>query len=262
MHQRDLIPYFSITFLLTWGIAGFYVFAPGIAVPLFGDLTGTHPLYFLATWSPAISALGLVLYRHGFAGLRRFLSRVLLWRAPIFWWALILVVVPVIYYVGASFKEGEYPALFPFASAQAFLLALLMFVFKGPIEEFGWRGVALPLLQRRMAPVWAGLVVGIVWAVWHTPAFLLSVSVYSTWSFAPFFFGTVAVSVILTPMFNRSGGSILLPALLHFQLINPLWPDAQPYDNWIMAALAVAVVWFNRASMFSRDKAITEVIPE
>jgi len=262
MHQRDLVAFFAITYLLTWGIAGFYVFAPDTAVPLFGNLTGTHPLYFLATWAPAISAISLVLYRHGFTGLRRYVSRMFLWRSSLAWWILILFVVPLIYYIGASFKEGEYPALFPFASMPAYLLALLMFVFKGPIEEFGWRGLAMPLLQQRMAPIWAGLLVGTIWAIWHTPAFLLSVSVYSTWSFAPFFLGTVAISVIMTPMFNRSGGSILLPALLHLQLINPLWPDAQPYDNWIMIAFAVGVVWFNRASMFSRQGAITEVVPE
>ena len=262
MHQRDLIPFFSITFLITWGIAGLYVFAPDTAVPLFGKLTGTHPLYYLANWAPAIAALSLVIYRHGFTGLRPYLSRLLLWRASLFWWGLILVVVPLVYYVAASFKGGEYPALFPFASVQGYLVALLLFAFKGPVEELGWRGLALPLLQRRMAPVWAGLVVGTVWAVWHTPAFLLSVSVYSTWSFAPFFFGTVAISVIMTPLFNASRGSILLPALLHLQLINPLWPDAQPYDNWAFLIVAVVVVWLNRTTMFSRDKAVIEIFPE
>lgn len=51
-----------------------------------------------------------------------------------------------------------------------------------------------------------------------------------------FFLGSVAVSIILTPMFNKSGGSILLAALFHFQLNNPLWPDAQPSDMNILRA--------------------------
>jgi len=37
-------------------------------------------------------------------------------------------------------------------------------------------------------------------------------------------------------MFNKSGGSILLAALFHFQLNNPLWPDAQPSDMNILRA--------------------------
>lgn len=262
MRQRDLIPFFLMTFLLTWGIAGLYVFATDTMVRLFGNLTGQHPLFIIANWAPAISALSLVLYRHGFAGVRRFLSRLLLWRASLYWYGLIVVVVPSVFYVSAFFKEGEYAPLFPFASVQAYVLALLLMMIKGPVEELGWRGLALPLLQRRMTPVWAGLVIGVIWAFWHTPAFLLSGTVYSTWSYMPFFVGTVALSMIMTPLFNSSHGSILIAALFHLQMINPLWPDAQPYDTWLFVVVAAIVVWLNRAAMFSRDKAITDVLPE
>lgn len=131
----------------------------------------------------------------------------------------------------------------------------------GPMEEFGWRGFAMPLLQRRMAPVWAGLVLGVIWGVWHLPAFFLSGTPQSEWSFMPFFVGAIAISLILTPMFNAARGSILLPALFHFQLNNPLWPDAQPYDMYLFAATAAIVVWLNRETMFSREGVVTEVVP-
>jgi membrane protease YdiL (CAAX protease family) len=141
-------------------------------------------------------------------------------------------------------------------------MALLLVAIKGPIEEFGWRGLALPLLQRKFAPMWAALILGIVWGFWHLPAFLLSGTQQSAWSFTPFFAGTVAISLIVTALFNASRGSILLPALMHFQLINPIWPDAQPYDTFFFVAAAVLVVWFNRKAMFSRERAVMEVIPK
>ena len=84
----------------------------------------------------------------------------------------------------------------------------------------------------------------------------------SAWSFTPFFAGTVAISLIVTALFNASRGSILLPALMHIQLINPIWPDAQPHDTLFFVAAAVLVVWFNRKAMFSREGAVMEVIPK
>ena len=129
------------------------------------------------------------------------------------------------------------------------------------MEEIGWRGFALPILQRRLAPFWAGLVLGVIWAVWHLPAFLLSGTPQAAWGFMPFFSGSVACSVILTPFFNDARGSILLAMLFHFQMNNPLWPDAQPYDMYCYVAAAVIIVWLNRRSLFSKAGAVTEVIP-
>jgi hypothetical protein len=77
----------------------------------------------------------------------------------------------------------------------------------------------------------------------------------------PFLVGSVAVSVIVTPLFNASRGSILLSMLFHFQLNNPLWPDAQPYDMYLFAAAAAVIVWLNRAVMFTRHGAVTAVVP-
>jgi len=262
MRQRDLIPFFAITFLIAWGILALYVFAPEPMTRLFGSLSGEHPLFYLAVYAPAIAALTLILYRHGFVGTSRFLSRLLLWRASTYWYVLLIAGVPLVFYAAALIKDGVFGTLFPFLSVPTYLLALLLMAIKGPVEEIGWRGVALPLLQRRMAPIWAALVLGTIWGLWHLPAFVLSGMPQSAWSFTPFFAGTIAVSVIVTPLFNSTRGSILLPALLHLQLINPLWPDAQPYDNWLFVALAVVVVWLNREAMFTRRDAVTAVLPE
>jgi hypothetical protein len=260
MRRRDLIPFLAMTFLISWGILALYILLPGPMARWFGRLTGSHPLFYVAVYAPAIAALILTLYRHGIGGTRRFLARLLLWRAPLPWYGLVLVGVPAVFYAAALFKAGAYDTLFPFPSVPAYLSALLLMAIKGPVEEIGWRGLALPLLQRRMAPIWAGLVLGAVWGLWHLPAFLLSGTPQSAWSLTPFFVGTVALSVIVTPLFNSARGSILLPALFHLQLINPLWPDAQPYDSWLFVGVAVVVVGLNRGTMFTRKSAVTDVL--
>jgi hypothetical protein len=133
-------------------------------------------------------------------------------------------------------------------------------LFIGPIEEFGWRGVALPLLQRKLSPFWAGLILGCIWGAWHIPAFLLSGTPQSAWSFGPYFIGVVAISVLLTPMFNAARGSLLISALFHFQMMNPAFPDAQPWDTLMFTIAAVIIVWLNRRKMFQRGSGVTDVL--
>ena len=256
-----LIVQFALTFVITWGIAGAYIFLPEKMAAMFGEISGTHPLFFFATWAPAIAAFIVVLSATGMRGLRRFLGRLLLWRCSPIWWGLILVGIPIVFMAGSLYKGGALLAELPEEGLGVAFAFMFMMLLLGPIEEFGWRGVAQPILQRHVAPFWAGAIIGAVWGVWHIPAFYLSSTVFSDWDFIPFFIGNVTLAILVTPLFNASRGSILLPMLFHWQLINPFWPDAQPWDTYILVALTAAIVWWKRDSMFSRRDAVMIVTP-
>ncbi len=256
-----LVPFLFMTFGVTWGIFALFILWPDWIVATFGELSGRHPLFILAVWSPAIAAFMIVTYTSGWDGLRRYLSRLLLWRCSLAWYGFLILGIPLLFFGGAVLKGNFLAESLPFSSVQSLLLALGMTLAVGPVEEFGWRGLALPLLQRRFTPFWAGLILGVIWSVWHLPAFLLSGTPQSAWSFTPFFVASTALGVLVTPLFNASRGSILLPVLFHFQCNNPIWPDAQPYDTFTFGAAAVLVVWLNRKQMFSRKDAVTVVIP-
>ncbi len=120
--------------------------------------------------------------------------------------------------------------------------------------------MALPLLQRRIAPLWASLSQGVIWAVWHAPSFLIGGTPHSTWAFLPFFLGVVALAVIFTAMFNAAQGSLLIVVLLHFQLNNPIWPDAEPWYALTFGIAALAVLVLKRRTMLSRHGAVTEIL--
>lgn len=259
---RAIVPFLLITFGLAWSIIGLYVLLPDAMGAVFGQLSGNHPLFFLAVYSPAIAAFVLVARACGVAGLRRFLGRALLWRCSAGWYAFLIIGVPVIFIAGAALKGSLFAEPFPFASAQSLATALFLAAIKGPVEEFGWRGLALPLLQRRFAPIWAGLILGAIWGIWHLPAFLLSGTQQSEWSFAAFFIGCLAISVIATALFNQSRGSILLAALFHFSLMNPIFPDAQPYDTYLLLVAAALIFFWNRDEMLTREGAVTQVLPQ
>ena len=257
-----LIPFLLVTFGLVWTVLGLYILRPEQMAKTFGQMTGQHPLFYLAVYAPAIAAFPVVARYGGLKGLRRYLSRLRLWRSSRAWWAFLIVGLPLVFFIGAVLKGDLIAAMPRFSSWQSLAALLGLVLIKGPVEEFGWRGLALPLLQRRLAPIWAALILGGIWGFWHLPAFMLSGTQQSAWSFAPFFVGTVAISVLMTALFNASAGSILLAALFHFQLINPLWPEAQPYDTYLLVVAAAVVVLLNRGSMFSTEGAITEVIPK
>jgi hypothetical protein len=258
---RSIVPYLLITFGIAWTILGLFIFMPEKMTGIFGEITGSHPLFFLAVYAPAIAAFSIILFKTGIEGFKSYLSRLLIWRSSLSWYLFLFLGIPMIFIAGSFLKGNLFTEPFPFSSISSILIATLFAVIKGPVEEFGWRGLALPLLQRKLAPIWAGLILGIIWGVWHLPAFLMSGTQQSEWSFAPFFIGCVAISIIVTPLFNRSNGSILLPAFFHFMLMNPIFPDAQPYDTYIIIVISVIVVWINRNSMFTKAGAITRIIP-
>ncbi len=259
---RDAVPFLMITFGLAWGIFMIAVTFPDAVGAIFGEISASNPLFLMAVYSPAFAAFALVLRVAGWRGLIRYLKRLLLWRSPAPWLLFVFLGIPAVYVIAAFFQGSLWESEFPYSTLGALLGAMGFMLILGPVEEFGWRGVLQPLLQRRLAPIWSGLIVGFIWGVWHLPAFLLSGTPQGGWDFGPFLLGAIAIGVILTPFFNATGGSILWAALFHFQLNNPLWPDAQPLDMYLFAAIAVVVVWLNHETMFDRKAGVTTVIPE
>lgn len=249
MKTNTLIPFFLLSFVITWSLAAVLIFV--------GKST---PVFLLAVYAPGLVGIFLVWWHYGIKGLGSFFRRLTLWRMHPAWWAYLLVGFPAIVYLGAI-CNGTIGSPFPFSPWYEMFPAILMSLFLlGTMEEFGWRGVALPLLQRKFAPFWAGLLLGVAWATWHIPAFFISGLQYESWSALPYFGGVVALSVILTPMFNSAKGSLLIAYLYHFQMMNPIFPDAQPWDSLFVALTAVVVVYLNRHTMFQKGEGVTDIL--
>ena len=266
MTFRQLIPFLAISFGLTWGLAAVLLLFPESVARLFGPLSLTNPVFLLAVYAPALAALALVFNRTGWPGTLNFLKRLLIWRAHPGWYVLVLLGVPLVMTGAAWLGGGLDNWAFPYVdgegavSAVAALGALGTALVIGPVEELGWRGVMLPLMQTRYTPFRSGLVVGLVWTLWHVPAFLLSGTPQSGFDFLPFVAGTMSVAMIMTVMFNATAGSLLLPVLMHFQLNNPITPDSQPYDALGFLLLAIGLLWRARKRMFVVG-GISEVVP-
>lgn len=250
--------FMALAFGLGWGVAVLMLVFSEPLEALFGPMSGTNPVFVLVVWSPAIAAIALVWRHEGRSGVGRFLRRLTLWRMPSAWWFFLLLGIPAVKYLGAAVNGAA--GDFPFSPWYALLPALAAALVIGPVEEIGWRGLALPLLQRRFAPLWSSLILGAFWGLWHAPSFLMSGTPQSAWSFAPFLIGVLSLSVIVTQLFNAAHGSILMAALFHFQINGPAWPDAQPWENYLFALVAIAVVVLNRKAMLTRGMGATDVL--
>jgi hypothetical protein len=259
MNKPKIVPFLAVTFGLTWGILALLIFYTDQMVAWFGEIGTSNPAFILAVYAPGLAGVGFVAHYYGLKKLGAFFRRLTCVRVSAAWWAFLILGFPSVVFAGAAIK-GTPGDAFPLAPWAELVPALGMALFLGPIEEFGWRGYLQPLLQRRFAPFWAGLLVGTIWAVWHTPAFLLSGTPQSAWSFAPFFGGVVACSIILTALFNDTRGSLFFAVLFHFQMMNPIWPDAQPWDNVLYIGVAVVLVILKRDDFFDRSYGVSDVL--
>lgn len=241
------LAFFIATFALSWGAGILYVVFQEQMEAIFGPMGYTNPVFIFMVYSPGIVGAQMVWRHYGLKGLGSFFRRFALWRMPVVWWLVLMLGMPAVFYAGAL-VNGSLANPFPFSSGWQLLPALLAMLLIGPVEELGWRGVALPLLQRRLAPLWSSLLLGLIVAFWHTPSFLLSGTKQAAWDYWPFFFGINAISVILTPMFNAARGSLAVAFVFHAQMNSPIWPDAQPWDMWLFVTVAIIVAVLNRGT--------------
>ena len=205
--------FFVLTFVFTWLLWLPILLAErGVIAPVPVGL-----LLALGTAVPSLMALVLAARSADAPALLRGLTH---WRLPARWYAAALLVPAVLMLtaVGLDVLLGGTPPAFPAPGrwplvAVNFLAVLLI---GGPLgEELGWRGFALPRLEGRFGLMAAAVLLGLIWAAWHLPLFLLPGTPQSQLPFGWFVVQTVAFSVVLAWVYRRTGGSLLLVVLMH-----------------------------------------------
>ena len=127
---------------------------------------------------PTLAALIVTAAADGKAGVKALLRRVVLWRVRARWYLFALLGVPAIMLLGFAVYSGTAPdfaALGGPLYLVSYVLTFVVVIFLGgPLfEEIGWRGFALPRMQRRDGPLVAAVTLGVLWAFWHLPEFLV-----------------------------------------------------------------------------------------
>lgn len=211
--QRQILAFLAIAFALSWLLPAALLLLARTSGAFRVDLSIYSPVYYVGVWSPAIAAMVVVFGSGGVSGLRAFLRRIARWRAALRWYVLALVAVPGAYLAAALiWRALGYEALG--TPSTGWLATALLTATAGPLEEIGWRGYALPRLQRHLGGTSAALALGIVWALWHLPIFV--VGGFDADAFAIFTVQILAVSLVLSVFFNGSAGCVPLAVLIHW----------------------------------------------
>ena len=213
----------------------------------------------IGSWLPNIAGVLVTGLAEGRPGLLRLFRRLVSWRVSFGWYcaALFLPAASVLLAVGWHVLRGNPP---PSAMAIDMLLpnAALNLIL-GPLgEELGWRGTLLPRLRLRTGVFAAGLVVGLIWGPYHLPAWLMSGMPQVGMPIPAFLLSTVALSIFLAWLYERTGGSLLVTCLAHWA-INFVGSASGIYSLpavlWSWAAiwwmLVAAIVLFERSRLAS-----------
>jgi uncharacterized protein len=209
-----LLLYYVMAFGITWGVGGLCLLA-GTYSPDFA-LSTSNPLYYVAAFGPTIAGFIMAGRLEGRVGIQRLLARAMPTRAGLRWYVAVIVGFPAVVLAAGRLVDPDIFSRLARWDHLLYLLPLTLVTDPGPLgEEFGWRGFALPCLLRWRPPLAAALMLGAVWALWHLPAFLIPTLSQSELSFPVFVLNSIALSVIMTWLYQRTGGDLLLMILVH-----------------------------------------------
>jgi uncharacterized protein len=219
VRNRAVATFFVLAYAFTWSW--------WIPIAVRGQIVqpGRLPTHFPGLVGPALAALVVTAVSDGVPGLRELLSRLVRWRiggwlafallSPIALWLLAALVLAI---QGTAVPPLSDFGVFPGLPATTFVVVFLAeFLINGYGEETGWRGFALPRLQRRHSALVATLILAPLWAGWHLPMLWVNAGMrgMSPAMMAGFVVGITCGAIVLTWLYLRSGQSVLATALWH-----------------------------------------------
>lgn len=249
---RELMAFFALTFAITFGLGAAVIFFRPQFEAVFGPLGPllTSWPYYVAVCMPTISALLLSALFGGLEGVKN-LFRGLVRPFQLRWAFVALLTFPTALLLWglaerALFGNGvshsiDIHAILVSAPLTLFTSANI-FIDPGPWgEETGWRGFALPRLLIRFTPLTAAIILGVIWAVWHAPAFLTSDLTQAKYDFGWFLVGVTCASILMTWIYVNANRNFLVAGFIPHAM-NNLMGFSNAFTDAKIQALVLIVV--------------------
>ena len=217
---------------------------------------------FLSAAGPAIAAVIVVYVSDD--DLRAWARGIIDWRVHPKWYAA-AIGIPAAIGLGSALLADllggpiDFEAFSPALTMLAFGVVLGTFIGGGQ-EEIGWRGFAQPELQQRYSGLTTAIIIGVAWGAWHLPLFFDPFAPHAQWPLvtqAAWFVGLLGFSILLSWVYNGTGGSILLAMVMHGS-INALPGVLVPLDVDLVVVDSV-VDWSALVTVSVSNAALTWV---
>jgi uncharacterized protein len=220
--RHSLVVYFILAYAISWA----FMLPVAASVQGLVKLRIPPALYYLASFGPMSAALIVTGLTEGRQGIRRLLGGLRKWRVGLGYYAF-SILAPIALFALAVLASramtGNWPDLsllgkadyLPYLGAPG-VLALWLLTY-GLGEETGWRGFALPRLQRNRSAASATLILALLWACWHLPAFFFRDTYVDMGiiGFPMFLISLIFAAMVFTWLYNSTGGSLLMVVLFH-----------------------------------------------
>ena len=264
--QNPLLSFFVLTYVIAW-----VIWTP-IVIHYYHDpfpvSFAETPIYlillaFLGFFGPTFAALILSGLNGGKEEVKQLLSGWKLWRVGLRWYLAFFLSQLAIEYLATQLyiSYSNTTPQIDWSNWASFLPTFLRAALIGGAlaEETGWRGYALPRLQENHSALRSSVIIGLIWGVWHLPISLVPGANFpielNLTLFIVFVFNAVFISIIMTWLFNNSGGSIficyiyhallntsLFGAVIKFVNLESAWWGKMYYGTVIRGAFALLLV--------------------
>ena len=165
--------------------------------------------------APAFAALLIVYKMYNKKEQEGYWKKVFLLKVHWFWWVIAIISPFLIGLISnIVYKGGWFYPEIDMMNILMFPVSLAFMVFAGGAEELGWRGILQEKLSKKQNLIVTGIVIGVLWGVWHLPLFLIDVFAHYEYAFSTYMFSTVIYSLLLTLVFYKTG-SVMLAIVMH-----------------------------------------------
>jgi CAAX protease family protein len=257
--RHPLISFFVMAYAFSWIVWSPWVLSEEGVGLLPYELSGaTSGLLSAAAilLGPTLSAFIITGVTEGRAGVRRLLHRIVLWRVGLRWYLFALIGIPLVMVLGAVIIPEGLASLLGLGTGYVLTYLstyVLVVILGGPLfEEPGWRGFALPRLQPLHGPLVGTIILGLLWALWHLPEFLVPSWAESSGGsgfldIVKFVLIAISFAIVITWVFNNTKGSVFMAILVHASIDTfsiPLGVLFSPSDvaNSLLLSFGVLVV--------------------